>query len=299
MNTEYQQDNDLSYVEFDSVVNEPVPAGWHQEGIHNTWDDEYIARKTVFADGQMEVSVCREKKFNGSALIRKPKAKRGESENREANDNDAGKAAKKEVRKKCKAIGADRMITLHYRENMQDREQALKDWKAFTRRMRKYKAFHYVAVMELQERGAIHFHVAVSGRQCYHLIRSIWYSVLGKMPDGKTRGNIDVRNPVKFGFGKDGVHKLAAYIAKYCTKTMECRQLDQKRFFASRGIVKPEVIAWKLHSNDMLSAVQVAFAIAAEGNLADMVVYHNKGLQTIWIATAPGRSPDNPFAAPF
>lgn len=38
---------------------------------------------------------------------------------------------------------------------------------------------------------------------------------------------------------------------------------------------------------------------AAEGNLADMVVYHNKGLQTIWIATAPGRSPVNLFSAPF
>ena len=213
--------------------------GWCQDGSRNTWDDEYIARKTVFPDGQMEISVCRDKKFNGSALIRKPKAARGESTNREANDLDAGKAAKKAVREKCKTIGADRMITLHYRENMTDREQALKDWKAFTRRLRKCMDFHYVAVMELQEgfkkgnlaaqegRSSIHFHVAVRGRQCYHLIRSIWYSVLGKMSDGKTRGNIDVRNPVKFGFGKDGVHKLAAYIAKYCTKSMECRRLDE------------------------------------------------------------------------
>lgn len=296
---EYQHENDLSYVEFDNVVNTPAPHGWHQEGIRNTWDDEYVARKTVFADGQMEISVCREKKFNGSALIHKPKAKRGESENRESNDVDAGKAAKKAVREKCKTIGADRMVTLTYRENVTDREKALADWKAFTRRMRKYKAFHYVAVMELQERGAIHFHVAVQGRQCYHLLRSIWLSIVGNTADGKSGGNVDVRNPARFGFGKDGVHKLAAYIAKYCTKSMECRQLDQKRFFASRGIVKPEVLAWKLHSNDMLSAVQVAFAIAAEGNLSDMVVYHNKGLQTIWIATAPGRSPDNQFSTPF
>jgi hypothetical protein len=49
----------------------------------------------------------------------------------------------------------------------------------------------------------------------------------------------------------------------------------------------------------MLSAVEVAFAIASEGNLDGMVVYHNKGLQTIWIATAPGRIPGDLFAAPF
>lgn len=311
MNTEYQQDNELSYVAFDNVVNPPAPHGWHQAGIRNTWDDEYIARKTVFADGQMEISVCREKKFNGSALIRKPKAKRGESENREANDIDAGKAAKKKVREKCKTIGADRLVTLTYRENMTEREQALKDWKEFTRRLRKCIAFHYVAVMELQEgfkkgnlqaqegRASIHFHVAVAGRQNYHLLRSIWQSVLGTGANGQKMGQINVRNPANFGFGKDGVHKLAAYLAKYCTKSMECREIDQKRFFSSRGIVKPEVIAWRLHSNDMLSACEVAFAIAAEGNLDGMVVYHNKGLQTIWIATAPGRSRDNPFSAPF
>lgn len=34
--------------------------------------------------------------------------------------------------------------------------------------MSKHKQFLYVAVIEEQERGAIHFHVAVHGRQSYH-----------------------------------------------------------------------------------------------------------------------------------
>ena len=48
--------------------------------------------------------MCREKKFNGSALIRKPKAKRGESENREANDADASKPVRKRFVKNAKRL---------------------------------------------------------------------------------------------------------------------------------------------------------------------------------------------------
>jgi hypothetical protein len=34
-----------------------------------------------------------------------------------------------------------------------------------------------VAIIEEQQRGALHFHVAVSGRPSYHLLRSIWSSI--------------------------------------------------------------------------------------------------------------------------
>lgn len=125
-------------------------------------------------------------------------------------------------------------MTLTYRENLTDRELALKHWKEFTRRLRKVHAFHYVAVMENQKRGAIHFHIAVHGRQNYQLLRSIWQRVLGKNEAGQQMGQVNVRDPHRFGFGKNGIHKLAAYLAKYCTKAMDCREIDQKRFFSSR-----------------------------------------------------------------
>src|SRR5450830_1384238 len=99
--------------------------------------------------------------------------------------------------------------------------------------------------------------------------------------------NIDVRNPSKFGFGKEGVHKLAAYIAKYCAKEMDCRELDQKRYFASRGIPKPEVQSWPIASVTALGAVQTAFAIAESGLLDGAQFWYNKALDVIWIATAP------------
>lgn len=102
--------------------------------------------------------------------------------------------------------------------------------------------------------------------------------------------NIDVRNPAKFGFGKEGVHKLAAYIVKYCAKEMDCRDLDQKRYFASRGIPKPEVQSWPIASVTALGAVQTAFAIAESGLLEGAQFWYNKALDVIWIATAPSNS---------
>lgn len=299
MNESHQAFDALSTVSQQSVVN-GSPNWWDTKDCPNTWEDYYTAKQVVYPDGQMEVCVSKGKHFLGPAFTPSNRAKRGESDNREANDADAGKAAKKRVREACKTIGADRLVTLTYRENMTDREQALKDWKAFCRRLRKNNDFHYVAVIELQERGAIHFHVAVRGRQCYHVLRSIWRSVLGRDADGRTRGEVDVRNPHKFGFGKDGHHKLAAYLAKYCTKSMECRTLDQKRFFTSRGIVRPEVLSWRLNSEaTMLNAVEVAFAVASQGNLNGLSFWSNNALGVIWIATAPGQGADNVFSVPF
>jgi hypothetical protein len=80
-------------------------------------------------------------------------------EKRLQNEVSASRRAKQKVRGCCKTIGAGRMVTLTYRDNMIDREKALRDWKAFLRRLGKVIKFHYVAVIEEKERGALHFHV--------------------------------------------------------------------------------------------------------------------------------------------
>lgn len=93
------------------------------------------------------------------------------------------------------------MVTLTYRENMLDRELALKHWKAFCRKLGKHKQFHDVAVIEEQARGALQFHVAVAGRQMYALLRSIWQGILGRGPNGEQMGQVHIRDPHRFGFG--------------------------------------------------------------------------------------------------
>lgn len=297
--TELDIEAALESIDFSStVVEEHRPDFWSDDRTKGTWQDTYTARRRVFPDGQCEVSVCKERFFVGPAEWPQNRAKRGESEKRAENDEVAARAAKKRVRLCCKAIGADRMVTLTYRENMTDREQALRHWKEFCRRMGKHKAFHYVAVIEEQERGALHFHVAVAGRQMYALLRSIWQSILGRGVDGEQMGQVNVRDPHKFGFGNKGAHKIASYIAKYCGKEMACRGLNEKRYFRSRGVVVPEVTYWRLSCTNMLGAVEAAFAALSGHSLVGLQSWCNNGLGVVYLATEPGwRDPvdDCPF----
>jgi hypothetical protein len=278
------------------------PDWWTDDGVRNSWQDVYTARRRVFPDGQCEVTVSHERSFQGAAITPQTRVKRGASENREANDDDAGRRAKKNVRHRCKAIGADRMVTLTYRENMVDRDQALKHWKAFCRRLGKVKHFFYVAVIEEQERGALHFHVAVQGRQNYALLRSIWQSVLGTDSESRQMGQVNVRDPHRFGFGPKGAHKLASYIAKYCGKSMSSRVpsdfvgpvrpvrvLDEKRYFSSKGIPVPEVQFWRLYGvTNMLDAARAAFDALTGHSLAGLQTWCNNGLGVVYLATEPG-----------
>jgi len=264
------------------------PDWWVDDGQRGTWQDGYTARKRVFPDGQCEITVSRDRFFKGAAISPKVKAKRGESDKREANDDDAGRRAKKKVRELCKSIGADRMVTLTYRQNMVDRDTALKHWDLFRRKLAKHKQFHYVAVIEEQVRGALHFHVAVAGRQMYTLLRSIWQGILGLGPDGQQMGQVNVRDPHKFGFGVKGAHKIATYIAKYCGKDMQCRDLNQKRYFRSKGIVVPEVQSWRLPCTCQLGAVHAAFAALLGHSLNGLQSWCNNGLGVVWLATEPG-----------
>lgn len=265
------------------------PHYWSDDG--HGWQDTYTARQRIFANGQTEVTVTKDKFFVGREPLPLTACKRGASEKRERNEDDAGRRAKKTVRLACKEIGADRMVTLTYRENMIDRELALKHWDAFRRRLGKHKAFHYVAVIEEQERGALHFHVAVNGRQDYRLLRSVWQNILGIGQRGEQMGQVNVRDPSKFGFGRKGAHKLAEYIAKYCGKLMECRELNDKRYFRSRGIVIPVLNSWRVCAKTMLHAVQIAFEIAREFGLGGAQTWCNNALGVVWIATAPHDGP--------
>jgi hypothetical protein len=288
---EVSSNSSAQSIDYSFLVSPETPPDQNFVASGMGYSDCYTARKRVFANGSCELTVTKDKVFtsrSGGVVSHAGKAKRGESQNREASELAAGKRAKKNVRLCCKEIGADRMVTLTYRENMVDRDRALGDWKKFCRRLGKTKAFYYVAVIEMQQRGAIHFHVAVRGRQSYQLLRSIWQDVVGLDQEGRKMGQVNVRDPHRFGFGKNGAHKLASYIAKYCSKQMEVRDLNEKRYFRSRGIVLPESVSWRLASTSMLHAVQTAFLIASEHGFTDMQYWCNNGLGVVWIATAPG-----------
>ncbi|KVL95491.1 hypothetical protein [Burkholderia stagnalis] len=255
----------------------------HDESIgdFSAFRREWVVRGRNFGDGQVEVTATRFDRYMGAlSLNARPKAKRGESDNSEANLMDAAKRAKQQVRLRCKAIGADRMTTLTYRENMEDKARLKRDFDAFRRRVSKLSDFQYVAVAERQGRGAWHLHIAVKGRQNYRVLRSIWQSIVGA-----GNGNIHVRNP----FREKGLrHKLASYLAKYITKDFAEHALNEKRYWTSRGVAVPEVMPIDhVLSDSPADALRVAFdaAMRVGAPLDRCQTYWNQELGCFWLST--------------
>jgi hypothetical protein len=136
----------------------------------------------------------------------------------------SAKRARRNMRLRCKGMGLDVLGTLTYRENVQDRDRVLADWKEFVRRLRRVlPSFAYVAVLEKQKRGALHIHFACRRLprelqrdgvriKSYSVIYAIWKSVTGEAGGSfrdasrRTRGS---------------ALKVAKYISKYVGKSFE------------------------------------------------------------------------------
>lgn len=156
------------------------------------------------------------------------------------------KRSKQMVRWLTKCMEADRLLTLTYRENMQDREKVRAHFRDFIRRVRKhYPDWKYVAVLEKQDRGALHIHLAVKGFQRIKFIRACWYKALGgngSEVGDQTPGAVNITSPTtRWGSGVKEwkTEKLAAYITKYLQKTFDDVLSEKRRYWSARGIDSP------------------------------------------------------------
>lgn len=167
--------------------------------------------------------------FNLTTIEEVIKAKRGESANRRENLERAVRRAKTEVRRRSMALKADHLLTLTYRENMEDFERASSDFHRFVLLVhKKWPRWQYVAVAERQQRGAWHWHLAVKGLQPVFILRAAWLEVVHQ-------GNIDVQ---RF---KGTSERLAGYLAKYVAKSIDTIDLGAHRYRSSRGISVEEL----------------------------------------------------------
>ncbi len=178
----------------------------------------------------------------------------------------AANRAKVRVRKLCKAMGSDTLLTLTYRANETDLERSKKDLKEFVRRMRRYMPeFKAVAVYEYQARGAIHWHIATANvprvferkndqGQTYQVksfdaIRSVWRGVT------KERGgNIDLARRKRNSMRSPA--RIASYIAKYIVKAFREGQAFTNRYsaFGDFEMGKPVDLGWFPRVLDAVSA---------------------------------------------
>jgi len=135
--------------------------------------------------------------------------------------------ALRKLRERVLSLGADRLLTLTYRENMQDYALSKEHVRKFVARVRKsIPGWKFVAVPEQQERGAYHWHFAISGFMDVKIVRSAWIKIVGD-------GNIDISPP-----RKGGAAKLADYISKYLGKGFDVHgKVRYSHFYmTSRGL---------------------------------------------------------------
>lgn len=118
-----------------------------------------------------------------------------------------------------------KFLTLTFRENVTDLESANKEFKAFIRKMRRILGgFKYIAVIEFQKRGAIH----------YHLLLDIPYMKAQILEEAWGNGFIKINRI-------DHVDNIGAYVVKYMTKTdADERLIGKKMYQCSKGLERPQ-----------------------------------------------------------
>lgn len=192
----------------------------------------------------------------------------------------AARRAKTKVRRICKSLGVDALLTLTYRENMTDLETCKKHLKEFVRRMRKLvPGFAYVAAFERQKRGAWHVHMAIHALpfqlpwagvkvKSYSVVRAVWRNVVGKL-----EGNIDQAR--KKRHSRKSPAQMAAYISKYILKAFMDGEDHSNRYSSS--------------SHSLPAPVRMRFQAASIADLISLV-YMRLGTQGTLT---------NPWLSPF
>jgi len=112
--------------------------------------------------------------------------------------------------------------------------------------------FEYVAVPERQERGAVHFHLAIRGFRDVNILRYLWRRVLcddGNACGENSPGNIDITSPRRGGAQWNRA-KLAQYLAKYMGKDFSDGDMFARRFSSSCTIAPPKLTRFYLPLGD-------------------------------------------------
>lgn len=134
----------------------------------------------------------------------------------------AAKRASSRVRRLCKVMAADTMLTLTYRANQTDLALCKRHLKEFVRRLvRIIPTFRAVCAFEQQERGAWHVHIACERIlstltkggvkvKSFRLLLEVWRSVTGELGGAVNvaQGATKKRSPAR----------IAQYLSKYLMK---------------------------------------------------------------------------------
>ena len=126
-----------------------------------------------------------------------------------------------------------RFITLTFKENITDLRIANREFKKFIQRLRyQYSDFKYLAVIEFQQRGAVH----------YHMLCDLDFIEVAEIEKIWENGFVWIKDLLKANNGKP-VDNVGAYLVKYMNKNiLDKRLMGKKAYFTSRNLVRPEIV---------------------------------------------------------
>ncbi len=281
---------------FHEAVSRPIP--------------QYRAKLVHLAHGQTEVSITPadttsviNARMGFNPLLDCPRKTRTTEEQAERDIENRGRAAKRariSVRHLVKAIFADHMLTFSYRENVENRAKVAAEWKEFVRLFRhRYPEWQYLAVLEKQDRGSLHIHVAVTGKQDIRWLLRCWLLAIGQPADDvsqwlvggqklgdKSLGAVNVEGP-KRRWGGTAKHwprnKLAGYLTKYIGKEFEESDKNAKKYWHSRNVQKPVVERFWLKATTFAEAVIEAHDLVYYTGATSLSMWGDQAAGVVWI----------------
>jgi len=247
---------------------------------------ELVKEKVVISGNIVEVykyehGYLKGYKLNGAERENKGRKRGYKSDNYEEHRKQALQRAKRDLRRIINSnVGAygeqftAKFLTLTFRDNIQDLKAANKEFMLFIKRLN-YQLFNtkkanvkYSAVVEFQERGAIHYHV---------VIYNIPYVKYDKFVEWWGHGDITI-NKI------DDVDNVGAYVTKYMSKDNADERLHgEKCYFNSRGLFKPieETNKKKVEAlTDALPVEKIKFSSCFENEHLGKINYKQYNLNT-------------------
>lgn len=193
-----------------------------------------------YPTGSELVTWCHENKRNRSG-----KQREAETKDQMAPEVQAAaiSRAKRVIRQKALTINASILMTLTYRGAMKDFDKLWNDFKLLLKRLRREGIkFHYLAVAERHKSGGFHLHVTIPNRVPVAIVRKHWYGVTGEV-DGKNGGQVNLE-PNKKVKGKNKSLRIAGYLCKYISKSLDDVDISRKRYRTSIGIKVDKAIGY-------------------------------------------------------
>jgi hypothetical protein len=189
---------------------------------------------------------------------------RGASTNYEFHRQRTVQKAKSKIRRLIKRYSLFRFATLTFAENVQSVKVADAEFRKFQKRLhRRIPEFKYVAVRELQARGAVHYHLAINSYVKHQLLDEIWGQ--GFVWIEKKRGNRD---------------KLSNYLCKYITKYAGDERLKGSHIYlCSQGLELPYQDEYFYTITDMMQHLTAAYG---EKMKSKQVLFF-EGAQIVWV----------------